>query len=270
MEREDQTIAEFGEQWQTFRDTGGWFGSRELLADFIFPFDPAAFVGGYGLDLGAGTGRFTRALLEFGAARVVALEPSEARHVIPETLPGALKDQVTILDCRGDQLAQENAFDFIISIGVIHHIPEPLPVIAAAHRALKPGGVFIVWLYGREGNRLYLAFLHLLRALTGWMPPSGKRLIATLLTPPLGLYIRLCSLWPRLPLGDYMNNIMAKLSRDKRLLVIYDQLNPTHAHYYTREEAWRLLTSQPFDVALHHRRGYSWLGICRKKLPDAA
>jgi hypothetical protein len=38
-----QTIEDFGEQWTTFSDTSGYFGSKELLADFIQPFDIAKF-----------------------------------------------------------------------------------------------------------------------------------------------------------------------------------------------------------------------------------
>jgi len=44
-----------------------------------------------------------------------------------------------------------------------------------------------------------------------------------------------------------------------RRLVIYDQLNPAYAKYYTREEAQDLLARQGFvDIRLHHRHGVSW------------
>jgi hypothetical protein len=41
--------------------------------------------------------------------------------------------------------------------------------------------------------------------------------------------------------------------------VIYDQLNPAYAKYYTRDEAQSLLERHGFsDVRLHHRHGMSW------------
>lgn len=258
-----QTIADFGEQWQKFHQTDGWYGSRELLASFIAPYDVCRFSGRRVLDLGAGTGRFVRGLLEFGAKHVVALEPSEAYRVILETIPTDKHQQVSILQITGDNIPENLDLDQIISIGVIHHIPEPLPVVAAAYRALKPGGEFIVWLYGREGNGLYLALLTPLRWISKYLSFRAKNNLAAMLTPLLGFYIRLCRFIP-LPLHDYMVNILDNIPPEKRRVVIYDQLSPAYAHYYTRAQAQLLLTSQPFIVELHHRQGYSWVGICRK------
>ena len=49
------------------------------------------------------------------------------------------------------------------------------------------------------------------------------------------------------------------MTRDKRRLVIYDQLRPTYAKYYTGPEARELMSRAGFgDIRLHHRHGYSW------------
>ena len=50
----------------------------------------------------------------------------------------------------------EDEFDYIFSLGVIHHIPEAEIVCEKIYRSLKPKGKFIIWLYGKEGNELYL------------------------------------------------------------------------------------------------------------------
>ena len=49
-----------------------------------------------------------------------------------------------------------NEIDYFFSIGVIHHIPEAEIVCKKIYESLKPKGKFIVWLYGKEGNELYL------------------------------------------------------------------------------------------------------------------
>jgi hypothetical protein len=68
-----------------------------------------------------------------------------------------------------------------------------------------------------------------------------------------------------LPLADYMRRVMQPLTPDKRRVVIYDQLNPAYAKYYTREEARALLAGPGFtDIRLHHRHGYSWTVIGTK------
>ncbi len=259
----DQTIQEFGEQWTTFDNTDGYFGSTDLLVDFVKPFDATAFDGKHVADIGAGTGRFVAGLLDLGARSVVAIEPSQAVDVIRRRFGD--DPRVEILNIRGDSLTDALELDYVVSIGVIHHIPEPEPVIQAAYRALKPGGKLIVWLYGKEGNRLYLAVALPLRALSRFLPSTWIAGLAWLLDLPLALYICLCRVSGlRLPLSDYMKNVLGKLAPDKRRLVIYDQLRPTYAKYYSRRDAKELMRAAPFDVELHHRMGYSWVAIGTK------
>jgi hypothetical protein len=65
--------------------------------------------------------------------------------------------------------------------------------------------------------------------------------------------------WLPLPLAEYMRRVMRPLTPAKRRVVIYDQLNPAYAKYYTRAEAEALMTHAGFvNVRLHHRHGYSW------------
>ena len=71
-----------------------------------------------------------------------------------------------------------------------------------------------------------------------------------------------------LPLADYVRNVIGKFSRQKRYLVLYDQLDPAYAKYYTgRQRRANLLERAGFiDVTLYHRRGYSWTACGRR--PD--
>ena len=65
-----------------------------------------------------------------------------------------------------------------------------------------------------------------------------------------------------------MKNVLSKLSRAQRQLVIYDQLNPAYAKYYRREDAERLFRDAGFtDMRLDHRHGYSWTVIGSKPEP---
>ena len=62
-----------------------------------------------------------------------------------------------------------------------------------------------------------------------------------------------------------MRSVLARFPRDKRRLVIYDQLNPAYAKYYREHEARALLSDAGFrNVRLHHRHGYSWTVIGEK------
>ena len=80
-----RTIADFGEQWTEYPDSDGFFGSVDLFDDLFQPLLSAADVGGKEVaEIGAGIGRFVNVLAIPGAARVVALEPSDAFRVLQD------------------------------------------------------------------------------------------------------------------------------------------------------------------------------------------
>jgi SAM-dependent methyltransferase len=207
-------------------------------------------------EIGSGTGRIVRMLLAAGAQHVVAVEPSAAFDVLERNL-AEFGARVQCVQATGEQLPRD-AFDLVVSIGVLHHIPEPEPVVKAAFEAIKPGGRMLIWLYGREGNALYLTLTQPLRAVTTRLPHPAVLGIARLLTAALVPYVWLCRRM-RLPLSGYFANVFGEMARDKQVLIVYDQLRPAYARYYSRADAVSLLRNAGFtDVRAHHRHGYSW------------
>jgi SAM-dependent methyltransferase len=262
-----QTIADFGRQWLSFNDNIGHYGSVELLADIVEPLLPMAELRGARVaEVGSGSGRIVNMLLDAGAASVVAVEPSEAVATLRQNTE-ARRHQVHILNTTGDRLPAGQKLDLVVAIGVLHHIVDPLPVVRAAYNALRPGGRVLIWLYGREGNELYLATVGRLRGVTKRLPHRVLSALSEPLTLTADLYALLCRAL-RLPMRDYVLNVYAKLDRDKRKLVIYDQLNPAYSRYYGEEEARALLEQGGFvNVRLHHRHGYSWTVVGERASP---
>jgi SAM-dependent methyltransferase len=259
-----KTIADFGEQWLSYRKNPGYYGSIELLADLFGPlFSIHAIAGSRVADIGSGTGRIVKMLLDAGAAHVYAVEPSEAMAVLRENT-AACADRVTCIQDVGESLPSGLDLDLVVSIGVLHHIPRPDPVVRAAYTALRPGGHLLVWLYGREGNEAYLRFARPLRRVTVHMPHFALVGATCICGFALDAYIALCRFLP-LPMRSYMREVLAKFPRATRRLTIYDQLNPAYAKYYTKEEARALLAAAGFqDVQTYRRHGYSWTGIGTK------
>ena len=261
-----RTIRDFGEQWLAFRDNPGYYGSAELLADIFGPLLRIETIAGMRVaDIGSGTGRIVNMLLDIGAEHVVAVEPSDAMFVLRENT-AVRQQRITCVHSSGEALPAALNLDLVVSIGVLHHIPDPAPVVAAAYAALRPGGQFFAWLYGAEGNEAYLRVVQPLRKLTTRLPHRLLVGLSWLISFPLELYIALCR-WVPLPMHSYMRGVLAKVPRSvRRNQIIYDQLNPAYAKYYRREQAEALLIRGGFEhVRLHHRHGYSWSVIGRKR-----
>jgi SAM-dependent methyltransferase len=261
MNEAQRTIDDFGEQWTHFRSNEGYYGSLELFDDLIAPYlRRDDFNGASVADIGSGTGRIVRMLAAAGASRIVAVEPSAAMGPLRENTRD-LADRVDYVQATGDRLAPAQELDLVVSFGVLHHIPDPDPVVRAALAALRPGGRMLVWLYGYEGNELYLALARSLRLLTRRLPHAWLSALSRGLVLPVDVYIAACR-HLRLPMRDYMVRHLGALGRDARILTIYDQLNPQYARYYRRDEAIALLSRAGFvDVRAHHRHGYSWTVI---------
>lgn len=254
----EQTIRDFGEQWSRFTDNEGYYGSSVMLDDhFGALIDLERLRGARVADIGAGTGRFVLSLLAKGVAHVFAVEPSAAMDALVRNTDGH-RDRITYLRHTGDQLPAHLNLDFIFSIGVLHHVPDPDPVVSAAYEALRPGGHLCVWLYGHEGNETYLAIFKPVRRLVKSSPHWVLNALTWALYFPTALYIRLCH-WFKLPMHQYATGLLGRFSPSKVRLVIYDQLNPAYAKYYRRAEAVALLERGGFkDVEVFHRHGYSW------------
>lgn len=264
-----QTIGDFGEQWTRYTDNPGYYGSTALLADIVEPLLPiGAIAGARVAEIGSGTGRIVNMMLDAGAAHVVALEPSDAMQVLRENTSGRA-DRVSYVHGRGETLPPSADRDIVVSIGVLHHIPDPAPVVKAAVAALKPGGILFVWLYAHEGSETYLRFARPLRAVTTRLPHAALSTLCHVLNAALDVYIALAR-WLPMPMRDYVRNVIGRSPRRVRYLTIYDQLNPAYAKYYTRAEAVALLADAGLiDIGAHHRHGYSWSVVARKPLAGA-
>ncbi|MFQ5857812.1 MAG: class I SAM-dependent methyltransferase [Anaerolineae bacterium] len=262
-----KTIEDYGDQWVRYPDHDGYYGSLELLRDIVGPLLSLQDVTGSRVaEIGSGTGRIVKMLMEAGAAHVLALEPSKAFGVL-ERNTHQYEGRVQLLRARGDEIPSGLELDFVFAIGVLHHIPDPAPVVEAVFRALRPGGRIVIWVYGLEGNELYLAFVRPLRKITTRLPHILLTGLCWSLCLALDVYILLARVLP-VPMRGYVRGPLAKVTRSTRHLVIYDQLKPAYAKYYKENEVIALLRAGGFEgVSLYHRHWNSWTATARKPDP---
>jgi SAM-dependent methyltransferase len=97
------------------------------------------------LDLGAGRGIASYALLQAGARRVFAVEPDPSERVGCGAIRKLLEDGPASIFCtRGDRIPLDDAsVDLVYARQVLHHIRDLGPALAECARVLKPGGPFL-------------------------------------------------------------------------------------------------------------------------------
>ncbi len=270
LQKTERTIADFGDQWTWHTDNSGYYASIQLLEDILSPLVKLEMLRGARVaEVGCGTGRIAGMLLAAGACEVVAVEPSRAIEVARCNLE-KWGSRFRVIAGDGTCLPAED-FDLVLSIGVIHHIPDPTPVLRAMFAATRPGGRSLIWVYGREGNGVYLAFVRIARLITIVLPHRLLQGLCWIVWAIAVTYGGLASRLPFLPLHAYFRNYFSKLTPRKQHLVIYDQLNPTHAVYLRRDEAEGLMRDAGFmEVQSHHRHGYSWTVVGTRSESDEA
>ena len=109
------------------------------------------------LDAGCGTGVGTEYLIHLNPqAEIVAIDLSEKALEVAQTRcqrSGVIRNRVTFQHLNlenADQLS--GLFDYINSVGVLHHLPDTIKGIQALANKLAPGGFFHIFVYAELGR----------------------------------------------------------------------------------------------------------------------
>lgn len=267
-EQQRKTASAFGWQWQHFAEMHPEFEAQFL--DWVYPIEPWFFRDKRVLDAGCGTGRHAQFAASYGAREVVALDLSHA--VDTARLNLARFDNVHVV--QGDLLRPPfrtpetgGGFDFVYSIGVLHHLPDPYEGFRSLLRYVRPGGTIAVWVYGYENNGLVRHVVEPLRRLTTRLTPRSLRAVAWPLAIAFhgaakGIYrpLRGRAASRVLPLHDYVSSV-ADFSFRQNYGIVFDQLAAPTAAYIKGAEirSWFEETGLE-DVRISHRHGNSWRG----------
>ncbi len=232
----EATVRSFGYEWTRFsriqpEDEAYW---RWYFADV----EPAQLKGRVGLDAGCGKGRYTVFTARYLSA-VVALDGSDAACVAARNLAGCPTAAVMRADLHHAPLAPES-FDFISSLGVLHHLEDPREGFDALVRLLAPGGMLLVYVYSRpEGpgvRSLGLEAARRLRHVTTRMPPGALRVLSwpialllwlTVVRVGEGVVRRRAARSPDVPLAAYHGKPMRALWLDT-----FDRLSAPIEHRF--------------------------------------
>src|SRR2546428_2138705 len=167
-----KTALSLGYEWTRFPEMyEEW---DQVFLKYMQPHQPEFFQGKKVLDAGCGNGRFAYHAARSGA-EVWAIDLGPAIEVARRNTEPAGKVQVIQADLHHPPFALES-FDFIYSIGVLHHLPNPEAAFQNLLRYLKPGGEIQIYLYWKPErqpiNRALLAIVTAARQITTRLPHS--------------------------------------------------------------------------------------------------
>jgi SAM-dependent methyltransferase len=165
-------------------------------------------------------------------------------------------------------------FDWVYSIGVLHHTQDPPGSFKSLSHFLKPGGFFFFWLYAKEGNGLYLTLfdpvrVHLTSHLPVWVNNIAAWVIAYISWPLVVTYACLQGVpflhrWAiaYLPLYRYLlyfYTVGFWLWRN----TILDKMIPEIAYHFSKAELLTWLDGFSLQ-SITFRNGNSWGVLIRK------
>lgn len=211
------------------------------------------------LDVGCGIGRNSHWALSYGASSAYCIDvDNRTLSVARENLDkyGTAKVEYKSIY----ELENKDEFDICFSIGVIHHLEKPEVALKKMFEATKPGGISFIWLYGYENNEWIVKYFNPLRKiLFSRLPLSLVYSLSLPLTAILWLLLR-----SGLSNGEYFK-LLRKFSFKHIRAIVYDQMIPIIAHYYTKDESLNLLKKAGFkDIEIHWVNEMSWTVIGHK------
>jgi SAM-dependent methyltransferase len=144
----------------------GEYGAGELAETYLVSDSARAFFR-EALETVRGTSRdASPRLLDIGAAQGTLLEEAvrmgfdaEGIDHCESNVEAARSKGLRVRCESAEALTDRDAFDVVTMMDIIEHLPDPLRVLRAACRALKPGGALIVYTPNHRGAVVVLARL---------------------------------------------------------------------------------------------------------------
>lgn len=210
-----------------------------ILEPGVYSPDHSAIKGKIVLDAGCGPGRFLP-LVAQQAERLVGLDLGQ--HVQRAARRVSGRDNVDLM--QGSVLAppfKRGVFDVVVSIGVLHHTPDPAGGVEALARLVSREGTLSVWVYPNSywpsGIRGVIA--HFVHAVVSRMSPKRSFSFCARFLFPLGRVQAFLAKrrWTKLagaPL--FLLNVPRHPQREVMIATIHDYYGPPIISTHSEEE----------------------------------
>ena len=266
-EERERTAESFAYEWKRFGEAREEW-ERNFL-DYMRPHQPEFFCGLRVLDAGAGSGRHSRQAAIYGAD-VAAVDLGESIDVARENVP----PEVLTVQADLERLPFEpGTFDLVMSIGVLHHLPDTERALRYLAGLARPGGrvrIYLYWQPERRWQRAVLRAVSAARRITTRLPHRVLDLLCYPLAALLWLFVvkpydllrrhpatrRLAAGFPLQTYADYPFGVLVN---DQ-----FDRLSAPIERRYTAAEVERMMRDAGLgDVKVLPNAGWVAEGVAR-------
>ena len=269
-----KTVESFGEEWTKFDS----FSAEEIknAGDQYFDIvsDKVLNKNTVVLDLGCGTGRWSKYIGD-KAGFIEAIDPSAAVFAAQHLTSDMTNIRVTQASSDNLPFADES-FDMMMSLGVLHHIPDTELALKSGVKKVKKGGFVLLYLYYALDNRslIFRSIFYasaLLRYLVSSLPASLKKvvcdIIAVFIYMPFILLSKLVKavapgnkIYNKIPLSYYIDKSFNIIRNDA-----LDRFGTPLEQRFTRQQIEQMMKNSGLTDILFSENMPYWHVIGRKQ-----
>jgi SAM-dependent methyltransferase len=253
-------IDSFGHEWATF-DYGETETIEALNAQFkaycapidLNQFNPTISVAA---DFGAGSGRWASRLIPFFSL-VYALEPSDGASKVLNSKFGEEVKIKVLQETVGANSIPLASLDLAMSLGVLHHIPDTSLAIKDVSLRIKPGGMFLCYLYYSLENKptlykLIFKGVNVVRKMISGLPQKIKHFVTSVIAAivywPLARISKVLNRFgintSNIPLHHYADMPFVMLANDA-----LDRFGTSLEQRFSKAEITEMLRLADFDIS---------------------
>ena len=260
-DNKSKTAEIFGYEWKNFPELHKIY--EEQFEEWTSPIKKEFFKDKFILDAGCGTGRHIYYSKKYGAKEIIGVDLSQAVEVAYENN----KDKnVHIVQADIYNLPfKQNIFDFIYSIGVLHHLPNPKKGFKNLIQYLKKQGRIAIWVYGQPTALLKYIIDPLRKNIISKLPGPIIKAIAfinTLLVYAISKFIykpinNFKNISKYLPM-NYTFNYFSKFNFKILYSMMYDITSPPNQFYLTKKDMDDWFSTDKLEKTQIVKHEHSW------------
>ena len=269
---DEKVVEEFGEEWLKFHDFSDEMISKSVDEYFDIINERILNKNSYAIDIGCGSGRWTKVMAS-RAGFIEAVDPSNAIFAADNLLKNI--DNVRLSKASINTLPfDDETFDFAMSVGVLHHIPDTQQAMIDCVKKVKHGGYFYAYLYHDISDKGFLtrtafAISDALRQIISRLPAGIKKFVCDIIAALV--YLPLVSLsrffdWlgikniaKKIPLADYSNKAFFVMRNDA-----LDRFGTRLEQRFTRKQVEEMMKAAGLaEIVISDGTPY-WHGVGKK------